>query len=60
MNAAICARYGSHSRREESTERQPKVCHEFAQRNGYVLTGGYIERTLSAMADNRPQFFKIV
>ena len=46
-NAVIYARFSSHNQTEQSIEGQLKVCHEFAQKNGYTIVGEYIDRAIS-------------
>jgi len=60
MNAVIYARFSSHSQNEQSIEGQLKACYEFAQREGYIVIGEYIDRALSGKTDNRPQFQKMI
>lgn len=60
MKAVIYARYSSHNQREESIEGQLKVCHEFAEKNGYTIVSEYIDRALSGTNDNRPDFQRMI
>lgn len=60
MNVVIYARFSSHNQTEQSIEGQLKVCYEFAERNGYIVIGEYIDRALSGTNDNRPQFQKMI
>ena len=60
MNAVLYARFSSHSQNEQSIEGQLKACYEFAQREGYIVVGEYIDRALSGKTDNRPQFQKMI
>ena len=60
MNAVIYARFSSHQQNEQSIEGQIKVCREFAQREGYIIVGEYIDRAVSGKTDNRPQFQKMI
>ena len=60
MKAVIYARYSSSSQREESIEGQVKECTSFAERNGYMVIGSYIDRAISGTTDNRPQFQKMI
>ena len=43
-NAVIYARYSSHNQTEQSIEGQLRVCHEYANREGYTIVGEYIDR----------------
>lgn len=56
MKAVIYARFSSHNQREESIEGQLRECKEFAKRNQIEVIGSYIDRTMSAKTDNRPEF----
>ena len=56
MNAVIYARYSSDKQREESIEDQLRECKEYADQNGTTVVRTYIDRTLSAKTDSRPQF----
>ena len=60
MTAVIYARYSSHNQREESIEGQLKVCHEFAQKNGYTVITEYIDRAISGTTDARPDFLRMI
>ena len=60
MKAVIYARYSSHNQREESIEGQLKVCHEFAEKNGYTIVSEYIDRALSGTNDSRPDFQRMI
>ena len=59
-NAVIYARYSSHSQTEQSIEGQLRVCHEYAQREGFTIVGEYIDRTISGKTDDRPDFQRMV
>ena len=54
----IYARYSSNNQTEQSIEGQIRVCREFAQRNGIVIVGTYIDRATTGTNDNREQFLK--
>ena len=60
MNAVIYARYSSHNQREESIEGQIRECTAFANRNGMVIVGEYIDRALTGKNDNRANFQKMI
>ena len=60
MNVVIYARYSDSKQREASIEGQLKVCHEYAERNGLIVIGEYIDRAISGRTDNRPQFQKMI
>jgi len=46
---------------EQSIKGQLKVCHEYAERNGYRVIGEYIDRAISGTgADNRPEFLRMI
>ncbi len=44
MKAVIYARYSCDNQREESIEGQLRECKVFADRNGYILVGTYIDK----------------
>ena len=60
MTGVIYARYSSDNQREESIEGQ--ICENtaFAEKNGIVIVGHYIDRAYSAKTDNRLFFNKRV
>jgi DNA invertase Pin-like site-specific DNA recombinase len=58
--AVIYARYSSDRQTEASIEGQLKVCHEFAERNGYNVIGIYVDRALSGTSDERPEFLRMI
>lgn len=58
--AVIYARYSSSGQREESIEGQLRDCHEFAQRNGFVIVGEYIDKALTGRTDKRPDFQRMI
>lgn len=60
MKAIIYARYSSDSQREESIEGQLRECKEYAEKNDMLIIDTYIDRTLSAKTDNRPEFKKMI
>lgn len=52
----IYARYSCEKQTEQSIEGQLRVCHEFAERNGYIIVHEYIDRAVSGKTDKREQF----
>lgn len=56
----IYAGYSSNNQTEQSIEGQIRVCREFAQRNGIVIVGTYIDRATTDTNDNREQFQKML
>lgn len=60
MNVVIYARYSDGKQREESIEGQLKVCHDYAERNGYNVINEYIDRAVSGRTDDRPQFKRMI
>ena len=60
MNIVIYARYSSDKQTENSIEGQLKVCHEFAERNGYIVVGEYIDRAMTGRNDDRPAFQRML
>ena len=56
----IYARYSSDRQTEQSIEGQLRVCHEYAERNDYVVVHEYIDRALSGTTDRRPAFLQMI
>lgn len=59
-NAVIYARFSSHNQTEQSIEGQLRVCHDYAQREGYKVVGEYIDRAISGKTDDRPDFQQMI
>lgn len=59
-NAVIYARFSSHNQTEQSIEGQLRVCHDYAQREGYKIVGEYIDRAISGKTDDRPDFQQMI
>jgi len=51
MNAVIYARFSDTKQTEQSIEGQLKVCYDYAQKNGYIVVGEYIDRALTGTSD---------
>ena len=60
MNVVIYARFSSHSQTEQSIEGQLKVCHEYAEANGHIVVGEYIDRAQSGTTDSRAEFQRMI
>lgn len=60
MNAVIYARFSSHNQREQSIEGQLRDCHEYARRYNISVVGEYIDRAISGMTDERPDFQRMI
>lgn len=59
--AVIYARYSSHSQTEQSIEGQLRVNYEYAEREGLMVVGEYIDRAISGTsADARPEFQRMI
>lgn len=58
--AVIYARYSSHSQRDESIDAQLRECHDFANKNGYLILEEYCDRALTGKTDNRAAFQKMI
>ena len=58
--AVIYARYSSDSQSEQSIEGQMRVCKEYAEKNGYVVVGEYIDRAMTGTNDKRPAFQQMI
>jgi len=59
-NAVIYARFSSHAQNEQSIEGQLRVCHEYAEREGYTVVGEYIDRALTGRSADRPDFQRMI
>ena len=60
MNAVIYARFSSHNQREQSIEGQLHDCYEYAKRYDLNIVGEYIDRAISGMTDERPDFQRMI
>ena len=60
MNVVIYARYSSDKQTEQSIEGQLRVCHEYAQKNGYTVINEYIDRAMTGRNDDRPDFQRMI
>ena len=60
MTGVIYARYSSDNQREESIEGQIRENTAFAEKNGIVFVGHYIDRAVSTKINNRLFFNKRV
>jgi len=60
VKAVIYARYSSDSQREESVEGQIREYTEYAKHNSITIVGTYLDRTLSAKTNNRPEFQRMI
>lgn len=59
--AVIYARYSSHTQTEQSIEGQLRVNCEYAEREGMIVVGEYIDRAISGTsADARPDFQRMI
>ena len=58
--AVIYARFSSHAQNEQSIEGQLAACYEYAQRQGYIIVGEYIDRAISGKTDARPDFQRMI
>jgi DNA invertase Pin-like site-specific DNA recombinase len=60
VTAVIYARYSSDKQTEQSIEGQLAACYDYAEREGIVVVGEYVDRARSAKTDNRPEFQRMV
>ena len=58
--AVIYARFSSARQTEQSIDGQLRVCHKYAQENGFVVVKEYIDRKKSARTDLRPAFQQLL
>jgi len=56
----VYARYSSDSQTEQSIEGQLRVCEEYALKNNMVIVQTYIDRAISGITDNRPDFKRML
>ena len=60
MNLVFYGRYSDSGQSEQSIEGQRKVCHEYAERNGYKIIGEYVDRALTGTSDSRPEYLRMI
>jgi len=60
MNIVIYARYSSHSQNEQSIEGQLQACYDYANANGHIVIGEYIDRAQSGTSDSRIEFQRMI
>ena len=60
MNAVIYARYSSNSQTEQSIEGQLHDCYAYAKRFDVNIVGEYIDRAISGLTDERPDFQRMI
>lgn len=59
-NAVIYARYSSHGQQDQSIDGQLRDCYDYAEREGLLVVGEYIDRAISAKTDDRPDFQRMI
>ncbi len=59
-NAVIYARYSSHGQQDQSIDGQLRDCYDYAEREGLMVVGEYIDRAISAKTDDRPDFQRMI
>ena len=59
-NIVIYARYSSDKQTEQSIEGQLRVCHEYAEKQGFNILHEYIDRAMTGTNDNRPAFQQMI
>lgn len=59
-NAVIYARYSSHGQQEQSIDGQLRDCYTYADREGCLVVGEYIDRALTGRNDDRPDFQRMI
>ena len=60
MNAVIYARYSSDKQTEQSIEGQLREGYAYAERAGMTIVGAYIDRAISGISDQRPDFQRMI
>ena len=58
--AVIYARYSSDKQTEQSIEGQVRECTKYAERNGILIVGSYIDRAMSGTNDDRKDFQRML
>lgn len=58
--AAIYARYSSENQTEQSIEGQIRVCEEYAKTHDILILNTYIDRAMTGINDNRPDFRRMI
>lgn len=58
--AVIYARFSCDKQREESIEGQIRECMAFARNKGFTVVKNYVDQAISARADDRPQFQRMI
>ncbi|GHV35243.1 recombinase RecD [Clostridia bacterium] len=59
-NAVIYARFSSHGQQEQSIDGQLRDCYSYAEREGLLVVGEYIDRAISGKTDERPDFRRMI
>lgn len=60
MNAVIYARYSSERQTEQSIEGQIRECKQYAEQNGLIVIGTYVDRAVSGRTDERAEFQRML
>ena len=58
--AVIYARYSSHSQRDESIDAQLRECHDYANKNDFIILEEYCDKALTGKTDARAAFQKMI
>ncbi len=58
--AVIYARFSSHNQTEQSIEGQLRVCEQYAKNNDILILKTYIDRAMTGMNDNHPDFQQMI
>ena len=58
--AVIYAKYSSDNQTEQSIEGQLRVCEQYAKNNDILILKTYIDRAMTGMNDNRPDFQQMI
>jgi DNA invertase Pin-like site-specific DNA recombinase len=59
-NAVIYARYSSHGQQEQSIDGQLRDCRAYAESEGILIVGEYIDRHISGKTDDRADFQRMI
>ena len=60
MNVVLYLRYSDSKQRIESIEGQRMVCTHYAEKEGHIIVGEYVDKALTGRNDDRPNFLRMI
>ena len=60
MNVVLYLRYSDSKQRIESIEGQRMVCTQYAEKEGHIIVGEYVDKALTGRNDDRPNFLRMI